>query len=81
MLREFDRNKAYSEPPFYKDLQNLPNLRLKSIKPFWGSANVLSDVGFNTKDKWRNLRTDNNIANKYLVSDPTEGGGLGIPGS
>ena len=37
-----------------------------------GALEMLSDVGLNTKDKWRNLWTDNNIANKELVSDPTE---------
>ena len=55
-----------------QDLCNLQIMRLKSHKAFWGSANVLSDAGFNTKGKWHNASTDNNTETKELVSDPTE---------
>ena len=44
----------------------------ESRKPYRGYSNLLSDAGFNTKDKWPNLWTDNNIANEELLSDPTD---------
>ena len=47
-------------------------MRLKSHKPFGGSANVLRDVGFDAKKKCCNLWIANNFANNELVSDLTE---------
>ena len=59
------------ELPIHEDLENIPNMRLKSRKPIWQSWKSLQVSNFDVKEEWRRSWKEPKFANQDLVQDPT----------
>jgi len=69
MLKDLCTIEANPDLPIHDDLNNLPNMRLKSRKPFWSSVKSLEDFDFKTE--WRRALADANTNNGEVITDHT----------